>query len=119
VFQSYAIWPHAVFANVAIIKVQQHGSPPARSRRSQGALRLVGMEDFAGRQATQTVRRQQQRRLYPRFSAGRLLLLDEPLSSSQIAGADALRIAELISRTGVTTLRHTLIQALACPTASR
>ena len=83
------------------------------------ALRLVGMEDFAGRQATKLSGGQQQRVAFARALVRRpkLLLLDEPLSNLDAKLREQMRfeLQELISRTGVTTLyvTHDQSEALA------
>ncbi len=122
VFQSYAIWPHMdVFGNVAY---------PLRVRRPRltandikarvmDALRLVGMEDYANRQATKLSGGQQQRVAFARALVRRpkLLLLDEPLSNLDAKLREQMRfeLQELIARTGVTTLyvTHDQSEALA------
>jgi iron(III) transport system ATP-binding protein len=122
VFQSYAIWPHMdVFANVAYpLKVQRPRLAAADIRaRVMEALRLVGMEEFAGRQATKLSGGQQQRVAFARALVRRpkLLLLDEPLSNLDAKLREQMRfeLQELISRTGVTTLyvTHDQSEALA------
>ena len=122
VFQSYAIWPHMdVFANVAYpLKVQRPRLAAAEIKaRVMEALRLVGMEDFAGRQATKLSGGQQQRVAFARALVRRpkLLLLDEPLSNLDAKLREQMRfeLQELISRTGVTTLyvTHDQSEALA------
>jgi iron(III) transport system ATP-binding protein len=122
VFQSYAIWPHMdVFANVAYpLKVQRPrlGAPEIKAR-VMDALRLVGMEDFANRQATKLSGGQQQRVAFARALVRRpkLLLLDEPLSNLDAKLREQMRfeLQELIQRTGVTTLyvTHDQSEALA------
>jgi iron(III) transport system ATP-binding protein len=122
VFQSYAIWPHMdVFANVAYpLKVQRPRLAAADIRaRTMDALRLVGMDDFAGRQATKLSGGQQQRVAFARALVRRpkLLLLDEPLSNLDAKLREQMRfeLQELIARTGVTTLyvTHDQSEALA------
>ena len=122
VFQSYAIWPHMdVFANVAYpLKVQRPRLAAAEVKaRVMDALRLVGMEDFANRQATKLSGGQQQRVAFARALVRRpkLLLLDEPLSNLDAKLREQMRfeLQELISRTGVTTLyvTHDQSEALA------
>jgi iron(III) transport system ATP-binding protein len=64
VFQSYAIWPHMdVFGNVAYpLRVQRPRLAAGDIQaRVVEALRLVGMESFANRQATKLSGGQQQR----------------------------------------------------------
>ncbi|MGZ5906652.1 MAG: ABC transporter ATP-binding protein [Reyranella sp.] len=122
VFQSYAIWPHMdVFANVAYpLKVQRPRLAAAEvTARVMEALRLVGMQDFASRQATKLSGGQQQRVAFARALVRRpkLLLLDEPLSNLDAKLREQMRfeLQELISRTGVTTLyvTHDQSEALA------
>jgi iron(III) transport system ATP-binding protein len=122
VFQSYAIWPHMdVFANVAYpLKVQRPKIAASDIKaRVMEALRLVGMEDFANRQATKLSGGQQQRVAFARALVRRpkLLLLDEPLSNLDAKLREQMRfeLQELISRTGVTTLyvTHDQSEALA------
>jgi iron(III) transport system ATP-binding protein len=122
VFQSYAIWPHMdVLANVAYpLKVQRPRLAAAEIKaRALDALRLVGMEDFAGRQATRLSGGQQQRVAFARALVRRpkLLLLDEPLSNLDAKLREQMRfeLQELIARTGVTTLyvTHDQSEALA------
>ena len=84
VAQSYAIWPHmTVFENVAF---------PLRMRKEHGeaipdrvgeALRMVQLEDFGDRNATDLSGGQQQRVALARAIVGRpkVLLFDEPLSN--------------------------------------
>ena len=122
VFQSYAIWPHMdVFANVAYpLKVQRPRITASEIKtRVLEALRLVGMEDFANRQATKLSGGQQQRVAFARalVRQPKLLLLDEPLSNLDAKLREQMRfeLQELIQRTGVTTLyvTHDQSEALA------
>ena len=122
VFQSYAIWPHMdVFGNVAYpLRVQRPRLAAGDIKaRVMDALRLVGMESFAGRQATKLSGGQQQRVPFARALVRRpkLLLLDEPLSNLDAKLREQMRfeLQELISRTGVTTLyvTHDQSEALA------
>ncbi|MFO1158639.1 MAG: ABC transporter ATP-binding protein [Reyranellaceae bacterium] len=122
VFQSYAIWPHMdVFANVAYpLRVQRPRLAANDIKtRVMDALRLVGMEAFATRQATKLSGGQQQRVAFARALVRRpkLLLLDEPLSNLDAKLREQMRfeLQELISRTGVTTLyvTHDQSEALA------
>ena len=122
VFQSYAIWPHMdVFANVAYpLRVRRPKLAAGDIKaRVMDALRLVGMEAFATRQATKLSGGQQQRVAFARALVRRpkLLLLDEPLSNLDAKLREQMRfeLQELISRTGVTTLyvTHDQSEALA------
>jgi iron(III) transport system ATP-binding protein len=84
VFQSYAIWPHmTVFENVAYgLRVQRVAESEIKQRVGE-VLRMVGMEDFIDRPATDLSGGQQQRVALARSYASRpkAILLDEPLSN--------------------------------------
>ena len=84
VFQSYAIWPHmTVFENVAYSLRVQRAPEAEVQRRVAEVLKMVGMEDFIQRQATDLSGGQQQRVALARSYAARpkAILLDEPLSN--------------------------------------
>jgi len=84
VFQSYAIWPHmTVFENVAYaLRVQGASGTEVKARVAE-VLRMVGMEDYMMRPATDLSGGQQQRVALARSYAARpkAMLLDEPLSN--------------------------------------
>ena len=84
VVQSYALFPHMrVAANVAF-GLEARGAPAGAIRaRVAECLRMVGMEDFAGRLPRELSGGQQQRVAIARALAirPRVLLLDEPLSA--------------------------------------
>jgi iron(III) transport system ATP-binding protein len=84
VFQSYAIWPHmTVFENVAYgLRVQRVAENEIKQRVGD-VLKMVGMEDFIDRPATDLSGGQQQRVALARSYASRpkAILLDEPLSN--------------------------------------
>ncbi|MCG5214895.1 ABC transporter ATP-binding protein [Streptosporangium sp. KLBMP 9127] len=84
VFQNYALFPHMTVAdNVAYgLKVRRLGKAEVAERVGE-ALRLVNLEDFAGRRPRQLSGGQQQRVAIARALAIRpaVLLLDEPLSN--------------------------------------
>jgi iron(III) transport system ATP-binding protein len=84
VFQSYAIWPHmTVFENVAYgLRVQRIAESEIKQRVGD-VLKMVGMEDFIDRPATDLSGGQQQRVALARSYASRpkAILLDEPLSN--------------------------------------
>ena len=84
VFQSYAIWPHmTVFENVAYgLRVQRVAESELKQRVGD-VLKMVGMEDFIDRPATDLSGGQQQRVALARSYASRpkAILLDEPLSN--------------------------------------
>ncbi|MGE0749025.1 MAG: ABC transporter ATP-binding protein [Variibacter sp.] len=84
VFQSYAIWPHmTVFENVAYsLRIQRVREPEVKARVAE-VLKMVGMEDYMMRPATNLSGGQQQRVALARSYAARpkAMLLDEPLSN--------------------------------------
>ncbi|MFG1409624.1 ABC transporter ATP-binding protein [Xanthobacter sp. VTT E-85241] len=84
VFQSYAIWPHmTVFENVAYgLRVQRVAESEIKQRVVE-MLRMVGIEDYIHRPATDLSGGQQQRVALARSYASRpkAILLDEPLSN--------------------------------------
>jgi ABC-type Fe3+/spermidine/putrescine transport system ATPase subunit len=84
VFQSYAIWPHmTVFENVAYaLRVQRIRDAEIKARVAE-VLKMVGMEDYMMRPATNLSGGQQQRVALARSYAARpkAMLLDEPLSN--------------------------------------
>jgi iron(III) transport system ATP-binding protein len=84
VFQSYAIWPHmTVFENVAYGLRTQRLAESEIKKGVSDTLKMVGMEDFIDRPATDLSGGQQQRVALARAYASRpkAILLDEPLSN--------------------------------------
>jgi iron(III) transport system ATP-binding protein len=84
VFQSYAIWPHMnVFENVAYALRVQRAPEAEVTARVTEVLKMVGMEDYVMRPATDLSGGQQQRVALARSYAARpkAMLLDEPLSN--------------------------------------
>ena len=123
VFQSYAIWPHmSVFENVAFpLRYGTRGAKPSREQMRAAvheALRLVQMESFADRPATQLSGGQQQRVALARalVRKPRLLLLDEPLSNLDAKLREEMRIElkELTRSLAITSLfvTHDQVEAL-------
>jgi len=117
VFQSYAIWPHmSVVENVSFpLEIQR-----ARNvrKRAVEALALVGLEQFADRDASKLSGGQQQRVALARAIVAEpgLLLLDEPLSNLDAALREQMR-AELQSlqrrlRTTTIYVTHDQVEAL-------
>ncbi len=109
VFQSYAIWPHmSVFENVAFPLRSRGVGQPEISETVGRALRMVGLEDFGGRSATQLSGGQQQRVALARASvtSKTLLILDEPLSNLDASLRDQMRteLRDIQEKTGTTTL---------------
>jgi iron(III) transport system ATP-binding protein len=124
VFQDYAIWPHmSVFDNVAF--PLRMGKRIARSElhdRVEEALRLVNMEQYIDRRATQLSGGQQQRLSLARalVRRPRVLLLDEPLSNLDAKLREQMRgeLRLIQQRIGVTTVfvTHDQIEALSLST---
>ena len=109
VFQSYAIWPHmSVQENVAFpLEVARTPREETRSRVRE-ALRMVGLDAFAERSATQLSGGQQQRVAIARALVRRssVMLLDEPLSNldAKLREQMRLELRELIKTVGLTAL---------------
>jgi iron(III) transport system ATP-binding protein len=125
VFQSYAIWPHmSVVENAAYpLKVRRTGL--SRAERDQlvlGTLELVGLDELAGRNATELSGGQQQRLALARALVQRppLLLLDEPLSNLDAKLRENMRreLRRLQADLGLTVLyvTHDQSEALAMST---
>jgi iron(III) transport system ATP-binding protein len=122
VFQSYAVWPHlTVFQNVALPLAEgsQRIARAEVDNRVREALRLVQLEEFAGRPATLLSGGQQQRVALARAIAvnSRILLMDEPLSNLDARLREEVRgkIRELAKQLGSTVLyvTHDQIEAMA------
>jgi iron(III) transport system ATP-binding protein len=97
VFQDLALWPHlTVEKNLEFVLGSLELSSAERSRRIQGALSLVRIEQFRARFPHELSGGEQQRLALARAIVGepQVLLLDEPLSSLDAELRAALR-AEL------------------------
>ncbi|MDL2397981.1 ABC transporter ATP-binding protein [Rhizobium mayense] len=109
VFQSYAVWPHmSVFENVAYgLRIRRETSADIE-RKVGEALKIVGLDGFAGRYGTELSGGQQQRVALARavVTSPRLLLFDEPLSNLDAGLRDRMRfeLVELQRRLGQTSL---------------
>jgi spermidine/putrescine transport system ATP-binding protein len=124
VFQSYALFPHlSVRENVAFGPRMKRLPRAEIEERTTEALRLVRMEELAGRHPRQLSGGQQQRVALARalVNRPRVLLLDEPLSaldrSLRIAMQEELRAVQ--RRTGITFLHITHDQHEALTLADR
>jgi ABC-type Fe3+/spermidine/putrescine transport system ATPase subunit len=109
VFQSYAVWPHmTVFENVAYGLRTRREPAATVDAKVREALRIVGLEGYAGRYGTELSGGQQQRVALARavVTSPRLLLFDEPLSNLDAGLRDRMRfeLVELQRRLGQTSL---------------
>ncbi len=107
VFQSYALFPHlTVFENVAFGPRLKRIRGEALRDQVMDALRMVKLEDFAGRKPGQLSGGQQQRVAIARavVNRPRVLLLDEPLSALdyKLRKAMQLELKQLQRRLGIT-----------------
>jgi iron(III) transport system ATP-binding protein len=124
VFQSYAIWPHmTVFKNVAYPLVARKFPKNKITKMVERTLALVGMQDFADRQATKLSGGQQQRVALARalVAEPKVLLLDEPLSNLDAKLRDQTRfeVRQIQRRLGVTALYVTHDQGEAMAISDR
>ncbi|MFJ1645056.1 ABC transporter ATP-binding protein [Streptomyces sp. NPDC088258] len=107
VFQNYALFPHMTVAdNVAYGLKVRRVERAERDERVTEALRLVGLEQYAGRRPRQLSGGQQQRVAVARALATRpaVLLLDEPLSNldAKLRREMRVELRELQQRLGIT-----------------
>lgn len=123
VFQSYALWPHMSVAGNVEWPLKVAGLNTAeRSRRVQSALRMMDIEDLAGRYIGDISGGQQQRTALARMIAARpkVLLFDEPLSNLDAALRVEMRheLARIHEETGATTVyvTHDQIEAVTLAT---
>ena len=119
VFQSYALFPHlTVFENVAFGLRMRRIPKKAVKSRVANALRMVGLEAFAGRRPAQLSGGQQQRVALARATViePQVLLLDEPLSNLDARLRVDMRqeIRRLQQQLGITTLyvTHDQVEAM-------
>jgi iron(III) transport system ATP-binding protein len=124
VFQSYALWPHlSVFDNVAFGLVERRLPREEISRRTEAALELVGLREFAARRPNQLSGGQQQRVAVARTVViePQVLLLDEPLSNLDKKLRVSMRqeLLALQRKLGITTIFVTHDQEEAMTTADR
>jgi iron(III) transport system ATP-binding protein len=122
VFQSYAIWPHMnVFQNAAFpLDVgNRKFSKKEIEERVMRVLTAVGLDEFAGREATKMSGGQQQRLALARalVMEPKLLLLDEPLSNLDAKLRERMRfeLKRMQRELGLTTIyvTHDQSEALA------
>ncbi|MDQ2186243.1 ABC transporter ATP-binding protein [Alcaligenaceae bacterium A4P071] len=124
VFQSYALWPHmTVWDNVAFGLVERKLPRNEIRDRTEAALALVGLSQYAKRRPNELSGGQQQRVALARTIViePQVLLLDEPLSNLDKKLRVQMR-RELLSlqrRLGITTIFVTHDQEEAMTTADR
>ena len=124
VFQSYAVWPHMnVFDNVAYpLKIQKVPADKLKERTEQ-ALDLVHLAEYAARFPNQLSGGQQQRVALARALVAEpsLLLLDEPLSNLDAKLRESMRfeIKDLQKKLGITVVYVTHDQAEAMAMSDR
>lgn len=123
VFQSYAIWPHMTVAENVAFGLKMRGVPKSEiSDRVDAALRMVKMQEFKNRLATDLSGGQQQRVALARALVYEpsVILYDEPLSNLDAQLREAMRteLAELHARTEITGIyvTHDQVEAMALST---
>jgi iron(III) transport system ATP-binding protein len=124
VFQSYALWPHMTVAQNVAFGLEERRLPREEVRqRTQAALDLVGLGEFAARRPNQLSGGQQQRVALARTIAiePKVLLLDEPLSNLDARLRVHMRheLTSLQRKLGITTIFVTHDQEEALTTSDR
>jgi iron(III) transport system ATP-binding protein len=124
VFQSYALWPHMTVAQNVAFGLEERRLPREEvRRRTQAALALVGLGEFAARRPNQLSGGQQQRVALARTIAiePKVLLLDEPLSNLDARLRVHMRheLTSLQRKLGITTIFVTHDQEEALTTSDR
>ncbi|MFI2103851.1 ABC transporter ATP-binding protein [Isoptericola sp. NPDC019693] len=124
VFQSYALFPHMTVRRNLEYGLRTRRVPrDERAARVADALRLVDLEEFAGRYPQQLSGGQQQRVAIARalVTRPRVLLLDEPLSNLDAKLRRQMRheLRELQREVGTTTVFVTHDQAEALALSDR
>jgi iron(III) transport system ATP-binding protein len=120
VFQSYAIWPHmTVFDNVAYgLRVKKTPKEEIHGRVMK-ALEMVGLAEYAQREAPMLSGGQQQRVALARSFVfnPKVLLFDEPLSNldAKLRAQMRIELKELTAKVGITSIyvTHDQEEALA------
>jgi spermidine/putrescine transport system ATP-binding protein len=107
VFQSYALFPHLTVAQNIAFGLEMLGRPkPEVTARTEEMVRLVRLDQMAGRKTSQLSGGQQQRVALARALAPRpkVLLLDEPLSALDLKLRKEMQgeLKRLQSETGIT-----------------
>lgn len=123
-FQSYALWPHMTVRDNVSFGLEVKGlSAVDRRARVEEVLRLVRMEELAGRKPNELSGGQQQRVALARALAVKpaCLLLDEPLSNldAQLRLEMRSEIRRICKEAGFTTIYVTHDQKEALSVADR
>ena len=123
VFQSYAIFPHLVYENIAFgLRLKKMEESKIREKM-EGVIDLVGLTGLESRQPSQLSGGQQQRVALARaiIMEPALLLFDEPLSNLDAKLREQMRIEirHLQKRLGITSVYVTHDQAEAMSISDR
>jgi len=124
VFQNYALWPHMTIRKNVSFGLEERKLPRSEiERRTNEALELVGLQDYAERRPNQLSGGQQQRVALARTIViePKVLLLDEPLSNLDAKLRIHMRqeLLELQRKLSLTTIFVTHDQEEANTTADR